>query len=174
MQSEFGADAQPCLGLAFTCDMGPSTFRVRGNGRFGRAEMWGRSLEQAEQLRKVPAFLHWEGCLGWKRIGWPHGAHDAMGRRRKSKPLDGVRARKTGLSVQPQHSCGDQSRQRPGPKILPNGEERQGHRDIEFVDFSSPQGWVNVQSQGLSRPPNIHALQGRSDPCEAGQCGGIG
>ena len=174
MQSEFGADAQPRFGFAFAFDVGPATFSWWGNRGIVRAAMRWRALEQAEQLRKVPAFLHWEGCLGLKRIGWPHGAYNALGRRRKPKSLDGVRARKTGLSVQPQHSCGDQFRQRLGPEMPANGEERQGHRDIEFVDFSGPQGRMNMQGQGLPRPTNIHALQGRSDPREAGQSGRIG
>ena len=115
-----------------------------------------------------------KGAWAGNELGGPMARTMPLGRRRKPKPLDGVRARKTGLSVQPQHSCGDQFRQRLGPEMPANGEERQGHRDIEFVDFSSPQGRMNMQGQGLPRPPNIHALQGRSDPCEAGQCGRIG
>jgi len=47
MQLEFDADAQPFLGFAFTFDVVPVTFRVRGNGRFVRLEMWGWTLEQA-------------------------------------------------------------------------------------------------------------------------------
>lgn len=88
--------------------------------------------------------------------------------------MTGFRLGEAGLSIQSKHPSGHKVCQQLGAHVLLDGEERKGHRDVQFVDLVGAYGRMNVEGQGFPRPPNVHALQGGSDACKAGQCRRIG